>query len=60
MVDLNVLLAKYDTHISKLRETVPSAQDFKYIVKQKYATEVYKGDCKNTMKQVNVGKNTSP
>ena len=37
-----LLLAEYYIYISKLRETVPSVQGFKYNVKQKYATEEYK------------------
>ena len=43
----SLLLAKYYIYISKLRETVPSVQGFEYIVKQKYATELYKSNCKN-------------
>ena len=41
VTDLILLLAKYYTYISELRETVPSVQGFKYIVEQKYVTEVY-------------------
>ena len=47
VMDLIILLAKYYIYISKLPGTVPSFQGFKYIVKQKYATEVYKSNCKN-------------
>ena len=41
VMDLILLLAEYYIYISKLRETVPSVQGFKYIVEQKYVTEVY-------------------
>ena len=47
VTDLILLLAKYYTYISELRETVPSVQGFKYIIKQKYATEVCESNCKN-------------
>ena len=42
VMDLILLLA-----ITKLREIVPSFEGFKYIIKQNYATEVYKSNCKN-------------
>ena len=47
VMDLILLLAKYQIYTSKLRETVQSVQGFKRIVKQKYATEVYKSNGKN-------------
>ena len=47
VMDLILLPAKYYVYTSKLWETVPSVQGFKYIVKQKYAPEVYKSNCKN-------------
>lgn len=51
MINLILLLAKY--YICKLQETAfPSVQGFKYIVKQKCATE-------NITEDQSVGKNTS-
>ena len=40
VIDLINILPKC-VYTSQLRETVPSVQGFKYIVEQKYVTEVY-------------------
>ena len=47
VMDLIILRAIYYMYTSKLWETVPSVQGFKYIVKQEYVTEVHKSNCKN-------------
>ena len=55
VMDLIILFVKYYMYTSKLRESVPSVQDFKYIVKQNYMKE----SARIFMKQKNVGKNSS-